>query len=284
MRIRRRPQGSLLQVQLALDPTTTSTAPQTPQNAARSRGGWLVGAGEEAGEAKRADLGQKSGVARRLALPQDDDDNVPVDVDCGGGSGVSMVGALRRGADDGHMRIGAANGGGGHGRTEERDRATCTTGGGGSGYQQQVAVAVNAVEQRVGPPSNGVLHPTAPAPTPSVAGKVDDEARKGAGSNGASSNKKRRGGAAPAVLLEGSRCSRVNGRGWRCSQPTLVGYSLCEHHLGKGRMRSAAAAAAAAARGRLGRTEHGAASRAAPAAGAPAPPHDAADGTSSARC
>lgn len=42
----------------------------------------------------------------------------------------------------------------------------------------------------------------------------------------------------PAVLMEGSRCSRVNGRGWRCCQQTLVGYSLCEHHLGKGRLRS----------------------------------------------
>lgn len=40
------------------------------------------------------------------------------------------------------------------------------------------------------------------------------------------------------VIMEGSRCSRVNGRGWRCSQQTLVGYSLCEHHLGKGRLRS----------------------------------------------
>ncbi|KAG5243808.1 WRC domain-containing protein [Salix suchowensis] len=40
------------------------------------------------------------------------------------------------------------------------------------------------------------------------------------------------------ALLEGSRCSRVNGRGWRCFQQTLVGYSLCEHHLGKGRLRS----------------------------------------------
>lgn len=39
------------------------------------------------------------------------------------------------------------------------------------------------------------------------------------------------------VIMEGSRCSRVNGRGWRCCQPTLVGYSLCEHHLGKGRLR-----------------------------------------------
>lgn len=44
----------------------------------------------------------------------------------------------------------------------------------------------------------------------------------------------KRGGA----LMEGSRCSRVNGRGWRCCQQTLVGYSLCEHHLGKGRLRS----------------------------------------------
>ncbi|XP_076935283.1 uncharacterized protein LOC143601888 [Bidens hawaiensis] len=40
-----------------------------------------------------------------------------------------------------------------------------------------------------------------------------------------------------SVIMEGSRCSRVNGRGWRCSQQTLVGYSLCEHHLGKGRVR-----------------------------------------------
>eukprot|EP00253_Pinus_taeda_P000881 PITA_00881 len=37
---------------------------------------------------------------------------------------------------------------------------------------------------------------------------------------------------------EGSQCRRRNGRGWRCSQRTLVGYSLCEHHLGKGRLSS----------------------------------------------
>ncbi|XP_077234606.1 uncharacterized protein LOC143876798 [Tasmannia lanceolata] len=40
------------------------------------------------------------------------------------------------------------------------------------------------------------------------------------------------------AIIQGSRCSRVNGRGWRCCQQTLVGYSLCEHHLGKGRLRS----------------------------------------------
>jgi len=37
---------------------------------------------------------------------------------------------------------------------------------------------------------------------------------------------------------EGSQCRRRNGRGWRCSQRTLVGYSLCEYHLGKGRLRT----------------------------------------------
>lgn len=59
----------------------------------------------------------------------------------------------------------------------------------------------------------------------------EKETKEGAGSN---IKAKPRGGA----LLEGSRCSRVNGRGWRCCQQTLVGYSLCEHHLGKGRLRS----------------------------------------------
>jgi hypothetical protein len=82
---------------------------------------------------------------------------------------------------------------------------------------------------------------------------------------GGGSSKKPRG---PGVLLEGSRCSRKNGRGWRCSQPTMVGYALCQYHLGKGRMRSAAAAAAArAAAGQLGRTENG---KKAPAAAAAA--------------
>ncbi|XP_072953414.1 uncharacterized protein [Typha angustifolia] len=59
--------------------------------------------------------------------------------------------------------------------------------------------------------------------------------------------KKRR---SPAMLMEGSRCSRVNGRGWRCCQQTLVGYSLCEHHLGKGRLRSMSSV-----RGQLGTTK-----------------------------
>uniref|UniRef100_A0A2C9V7N3 WRC domain-containing protein n=1 Tax=Manihot esculenta TaxID=3983 RepID=A0A2C9V7N3_MANES len=62
-----------------------------------------------------------------------------------------------------------------------------------------------------------------------AADKEDKETKEGI--NG---KKRIRGGA----LMEGSRCSRVNGRGWRCCQQTLVGYSLCEHHLGKGRLRS----------------------------------------------
>lgn len=49
---------------------------------------------------------------------------------------------------------------------------------------------------------------------------------------------KKKWGSNGSVVIEGSRCSRVNGRGWRCCQQTLVGYSLCEHHLGKGRLRS----------------------------------------------
>lgn len=40
------------------------------------------------------------------------------------------------------------------------------------------------------------------------------------------------------ALMQGSRCSRYNGRGWRCRQLTLAGYALCEHHLGKGRMKN----------------------------------------------
>ncbi|KAJ8477480.1 hypothetical protein OPV22_021207 [Ensete ventricosum] len=57
--------------------------------------------------------------------------------------------------------------------------------------------------------------------------------RAGNGSNFDGKRRRR-----PAAPMEGSRCSRVNGRGWRCCQKTLVGYSLCEHHLGKGRLRS----------------------------------------------
>ncbi|XP_010524616.1 PREDICTED: uncharacterized protein LOC104802623 [Tarenaya hassleriana] len=67
-------------------------------------------------------------------------------------------------------------------------------------------------------------------------GGADEDGGK-FGSMASKGRKKARGSA----LAVGSRCSRVNGRGWRCCQQTLVGYSLCEHHLGKGRLRSISA-------------------------------------------
>ncbi|TVU12136.1 hypothetical protein EJB05_45764 [Eragrostis curvula] len=220
MRIRRRPQASL---QTSSDPSTFAS-PQTSQNAATNR----ECVGEEARLHANADLGgQKSVVARRLELPQDN----------AGDSGRS-VGA-GPGAGGLHMRFSVANG---H-HSSQQGKVTCN---GAVGGKSEPVVAEHAA-------SNGV--------EPPVAVKDDGEKVSSNGIVVGGANKKRRG---PPVLLEGSRCSRVNGRGWRCSQPTLVGYSLCEHHLGKGRARSAAAAAAAAgggggARGgpgQLGRTEH----------------------------
>ncbi|ESQ52923.1 hypothetical protein EUTSA_v10017052mg [Eutrema salsugineum] len=64
----------------------------------------------------------------------------------------------------------------------------------------------------------------------------DEEEEEASGGGGG--NKGKRKAKKSGALEEGSRCSRVNGRGWRCCQQTLVGYSLCEHHLGKGRVRS----------------------------------------------
>lgn len=64
-----------------------------------------------------------------------------------------------------------------------------------------------------------------------------DEEEEGEAS-GSGGNKGKKKAKKSGALEEGSRCSRVNGRGWRCCQQTLVGYSLCEHHLGKGRVRS----------------------------------------------
>jgi hypothetical protein len=60
----------------------------------------------------------------------------------------------------------------------------------------------------------------------------------------------------PSKETAGSRCSRKNGRGWRCSQPTLGGYALCQYHLGKGRIKSGSAETGGRGPGQLGRTEH----------------------------
>ncbi|XP_068663931.1 uncharacterized protein [Aristolochia californica] len=67
--------------------------------------------------------------------------------------------------------------------------------------------------------------------------RIREEEAKESNEDAGSAVKKHRNSNGGA-LMEGSRCSRINGRGWRCCQQTLVGYSLCEHHLGKGRLRS----------------------------------------------
>ncbi|KAL3533948.1 hypothetical protein ACH5RR_007469 [Cinchona calisaya] len=67
---------------------------------------------------------------------------------------------------------------------------------------------------------------------------VEEEMIKNTIATSSSSGVKKKSSKRGSVIMEGSRCSRVNGRGWRCCQQTLVGYSLCEHHLGKGRLRS----------------------------------------------
>ena len=138
---------------------------------------------------------------------------------------------------------------------------------GGADWNWKVDVACTGLlgEQTVktegGPVTNGVATPPPVVTMLAVKDEKISGASDGGGGGAAGGGPKKRRGA--AVLLEGSRCSRVNGRGWRCSQPTLVGYSLCEHHLGKGRMRAAAAAATGAVSGggrggsgQLGRTEH----------------------------
>lgn len=104
--------------------------------------------------------------------------------------------------------------------------------------------------------------------------EVKNKDRSSSTSSGGGAKKPR----GPGVLQEGSRCSRKNGRGWRCSQPTLVGYALCQYHLGKGRVRSAGAAGGRSA-GQLGCTEHvkrepAAAAVFTAAAAAPAPKAD----------
>ncbi|KAL5225557.1 hypothetical protein ABZP36_012196 [Zizania latifolia] len=232
MRIRRRPQT--ISLQHSSDPTT-STTPQTPllQNAARSRE-WMQGGKDEGrmqllhhaharAHANVVDLGKKSGVARRLlALPQD--------------NGLDRSSSSSPGGDAHRSVVD------GHGGTEEKGGVACTgAGAGGDGSKPEAAGEVGEPQL-----SNGAA--AAVVAPPAVIVAVKDE-KIGGGNGGA---KKRRGG--PAVLMEGSRCSRVNGRGWRCSQPTLVGYALCEHHLGKGRMRSVTGGGGGASQ--LGRTEH----------------------------
>uniref|UniRef100_J3LHJ7 WRC domain-containing protein n=1 Tax=Oryza brachyantha TaxID=4533 RepID=J3LHJ7_ORYBR len=62
-----------------------------------------------------------------------------------------------------------------------------------------------------------------------VAVNVKEETRIDSSGGGGGGAKKRRG---PAVLMEGSRCSRVNGRGWRCSQPPAGGARSIDRSVG----------------------------------------------------
>ncbi|KAG9459814.1 hypothetical protein H6P81_004322 [Aristolochia fimbriata] len=69
----------------------------------------------------------------------------------------------------------------------------------------------------------------------------EEAAANGTGASTGAKKQDRSRNISKGSTVEGSRCSRINGRGWRCCQQTLVGYSLCEHHLGKGRLRSMSA-------------------------------------------
>ncbi|KAL5211463.1 hypothetical protein ABZP36_022310 [Zizania latifolia] len=230
MRIRRRPQAQALS---SLHPSDPSTAPQPPPpRASRNLERYWLSGDEKEEEEKRerlhlhrnADLGddddEPSVVGRAAAaLPLFPQDNAAV-VECSswlpGGAGA------HQGAADVHRSL-QKNG---H-------------------YSKPEPVAIGTGERLVN--GGGVRA----MPVARVTVNVKEEAKNDNGGGGGGGAKKRRG---PAVLMEGSRCSRVNGRGWRCSQQTLVGYSLCEHHLGKGRMRSVTGGRGGA--GQLGCTEH----------------------------
>uniref|UniRef100_A0A0D3GE13 WRC domain-containing protein n=1 Tax=Oryza barthii TaxID=65489 RepID=A0A0D3GE13_9ORYZ len=201
MRIRRRPQS--LQALSSLHPSSDpSTAPQPPP---RNHGRYWLSVDkvdEEEKKSERLHLHPNADLA-------DDDSSAamraalplfPQDNAVVECSKIRPRGGAQQGAADGHRSLE-------NGHYSKPDPAIRSTTG----------------ERLV----NGVVRAM-----PVAANAKEETKNDGGGGGGA---KKRRG---PAVLMEGSRCSRVNGRGWRCSQPTLVGYSLCEHHLGKGRMRS----------------------------------------------
>jgi hypothetical protein len=145
----------------------------------------------------------------------------------------------------------------------------CSLDNGRDCHVPEPVTTIQAGERRL---SNGVgaaavATTTATATAGTKATRQQQEAKQDTGGGA------RRAARGPAgALMEGSRCSRKNGRGWRCSQPTLVGYALCQYHLGKGRMRSGSAATGGRGPGQLGRTEHAKkTSAAAPKADVPLP-------------
>ncbi|KAH7855750.1 hypothetical protein Vadar_028426 [Vaccinium darrowii] len=50
--------------------------------------------------------------------------------------------------------------------------------------------------------------------------------------------KKRDGGGGGKKPVADQRCHRNSGSGWRCSRPTILGLSLCEHHLSQSRVKN----------------------------------------------
>ncbi|CAM0147351.1 unnamed protein product [Urochloa decumbens] len=233
MRIRRRPPGQPLAYLLPSDPP----APQAPPGASGDHQERPAGdrreeaAGLHLHPNAAADLGDErsSAVRRPALLPLLPQDSV---VERGRG-----LGAQQQGPADAHRSLE-------NGRRHEPEPAT------------------KAAGERLSLSNGGAGAALAVATTTMGANATKQHEMKG--ESGGGSGKKPRD---PGVLLEGSRCSRKNGRGWRCSQPTMVGYALCQYHLGKGRMRAAAVAAAGRIGvGQLGRTEN--AKRAFPAAAA----------------
>ncbi|KAM0878586.1 hypothetical protein ACQ4PT_034765 [Festuca glaucescens] len=212
MRIRRRPQALIPSPppqQQASDPSTAlSQPPPPPPNApAGNQHHWPPRYEEDNHKSvelhSNVDLVYEPSpapAARRVPSPQQGDNVVGRRSDSPSGR---TAGAQRQGAAtaDGHGHT--------HGSLDDGHREECDW------------PATNAAGKLL---VNRVIVPAEP-----LASMAPLNVKEGIKSDGP---KRRRG---PAVLLEGSRCSRVNGRGWRCSQPTLVGYSLCEHHLTKGR-------------------------------------------------
>uniref|UniRef100_A0ACD5ZJD2 Uncharacterized protein n=1 Tax=Avena sativa TaxID=4498 RepID=A0ACD5ZJD2_AVESA len=189
MRIRRRPQAqalapSPLHHPSGSDPSTAPSQAQPPPPANQDR--WLS---REEGDAE-----EKSKLHRPNVDSGDDPSRPPPQGinNVEGGRSISDSNPGRGGGGVAQRQVGAgAAAADGHGRLEN-----------GHGDDHEWPVIEAAGKQRL---ANGS---TQAMPTAAVQWK------EGMKSDGA---KRRRG---PAVPLEGSRCSRVNGRGWRCSQPT----------------------------------------------------------------
>ncbi|XP_037444886.1 uncharacterized protein LOC119314241 [Triticum dicoccoides] len=218
MRIRRRPQA---QQQQALPPCPlppqpsdpfTAPHPPPPPNAEEQR------SGDEAEQGKKRRIQSEVELHPHPLRP--DADPGPPALPSGPQGGIAVVaGRISSGDDD----AGPPVHGHGHGGGAQRQGAAAADGRTRT-HESLENGHRNVPERPVIGAGERLVVPTMPV--------LPVDVKEGIKIGGGGAKKRRRG---PPVLMEGSRCSRVNGRGWRCSQPTLVGYSLCEHHLGKGR-------------------------------------------------